>query len=139
MDDEEGLNYRELIGKTITTIYNGDDELIFEFSNGDILQMHHYQDCCESVYIESITGELKDLIGSPILKSERSSNYTDDNTELWTFYKFATIKGYIDIRWVGTQDAGFYSLEVDSKWYLADEAKKYKDTLLNQGFKIINS
>jgi hypothetical protein len=83
---------------------------------------YHNQDCCEEVYIADIIGDLKDLIGSPLLCVECvTSDMSEDEQEatnkshggigLWTFYKFATRKGYVDIRWCGMSN-GYYSVEV---------------------------
>lgn len=113
----------DLLGKTLTAVtHDGDDSLTFTTVEGERFQMYHRQDCCESVYIESITGDLQDLVGHPILMAEENSSnelppgveppaYRDDIQE-WTFYKLATIKGYVDIRWYGSSN-GYYSTSVD--------------------------
>lgn len=121
--------FSDLKGKTFTevTVVNTEDEVIgneitFTCTDGNKYILGHQQDCCKHVYIESIVGDLSDLIGNPILTAEESISDTvpppgvDSTT--WTFYKLATIKGYVDIRWCGSSN-GFYSesvgLYIDNK------------------------
>lgn len=106
-----------LLGQTLTSVTQDDDEIRFITSTGTTYKLLHEQDCCEHVSIESIVGDLNDLVGSPILLAEESTNTGEpldsgDESWTWTFYKFATIKGYVDIRWYGSSD-GYYSESVD--------------------------
>ena len=72
------------------------------------------------VYIEDISGNLSDLVGSPFIQSEevssdppaRSADEYVPESETWTFYKFGTAKGYVTVRWWGTSN-GYYSESVD--------------------------
>ena len=118
------MEIKELLGKVLVDVVNVDnDELIFICDNGDKYKLYHQQDCCEDVHIDDINGDLKDLIGSPILMAQE--NLSQKNPEdvdipeyqesfTWTFYKLATIKGYVNIRWYGESN-GYYSEEVDFK------------------------
>lgn len=112
------VKFSDLLGKTPIKVEKVDDEnLYFEFEDC-IYLMHHWGDCCEVVEIEDICGDLQDLVGTPILLAEESTNSEDnpkdeecDFSFTWTFYKLATKKGYVDIRWYGTSN-GYYSEEV---------------------------
>jgi len=105
-------------GKTLTRISGiEEDEVRFHCSDGEIFRMYHHQDCCESVGIEQIDGDIADLIGVPLLTAEVVfQRLVDDDEGLtgWTFYKFATIRGYVTIRWSGSSN-GYYSVGVDFK------------------------
>ena len=126
----------ELLNKMIFKIENDNDRIDFYSTDGNMYSMYHNQDCCESVSIDDINGDLDDLIGSPILMADESSSKNtkldgtpDDDCEscTWTFYRFATIKGYVNIRWYGASN-GYYSESVNiykSKIDI-DELRDYK-------------
>jgi hypothetical protein len=117
--ESEKKMIEKMIGKKFDSITKNDSELVFICDEG-LFIMYHEQDCCEDVHIESIVGDLNDLLYSPILRAEEvvTKGKTDpideynDYSTTHTFYKLATKKGYVDIRWVGTSN-GYYSESVD--------------------------
>jgi hypothetical protein len=105
----------DLKGLVMSQVENRrNEELVFITESGRTFRFHHWQDCCESVSIEDIVGDLSDLVGSPIIEAEEVSSENEpplsDNPEsfTWTFYKFATRKGYVTVRWYGESN-GYYS------------------------------
>ena len=114
----EDLNINVLVGKTLASIKGevGDEEMIFTTTDGEKYKLFHYQDCCESVSVEDICGDINDLVGSPIILSEEVSNYDaapkeDEESFTWTFYRIQTAKGLVTIRWYGSSN-GYYSESV---------------------------
>jgi len=59
-----------LLGKTAKQIVNTGDRLVFVMESGDRYIMDHIQDCCESVWLEEVIGDLDDLVGSPFVEAE---------------------------------------------------------------------
>jgi hypothetical protein len=114
------MDVTELTGKTLTTIENTGDELVFTTDTGDRYKLYHEQDCCENVSIEDVIGDLGDLVGAPLLMAEEVSGADEPppadgyapESYTWTFYKFATTKGYVTVRWYGESN-GYYSEDVD--------------------------
>lgn len=122
-------NVSELVGRTLIAVTKVEgtenDMLLFTCADGSRWEMTHHQNCCESVSIEDIVGDLDDLIGVPIeVAEERTQEGESDpdsygmDSSTWTFYEFRTIKGSVTIRWFGSSN-GYYSESVD--FYRADK------------------
>ncbi len=108
-----------MLGQTFVEVTGsvGDREMIFVTEDGQRFMFAHYQNCCESVDINDIVGDLQDLVGEPLLVAEEVKGATEPDEEhyesyTYTFYKFATRKGYVDVRWLGESN-GYYSENVD--------------------------
>jgi hypothetical protein len=119
MDYKSEARIEDMVGKVFTRVSGGvgSGELVFENATERFV-FFHYQDCCESVDINDIVGDLEDLVGEPLLIAEEvegsvPADFEDEYTESYTFtfYKFATRKGYVDVRWLGESN-GYYSESV---------------------------
>ena len=115
MDSKE--IFESLVGKTIIEIEGaekGSDKIVLRTSDGLIYRMLHHQDCCESVSVEDVEGDISDILHEPIRLAEESSNSAEDSygSSTWTFYRLATEFGFVVIRWHGESN-GYYSESVD--------------------------
>lgn len=120
----ENAGIEMLVGKTLTyiTINSKRDEIRFFTDKNRQYLMYHEQNCCESVGIEDVVGDLNDLIGTPILRATEDTNRNENPPTIngyhylesytWTFYNISTIKGNVTIRWFGESN-GYYSERVD--------------------------
>lgn len=111
------VDISELIGKTLVSclVVDGDTKLVFSTQCNCVYEMYHLQDCCESVVLEDVCGQLDWLVGSPILRAECRTNEKVSRdypeSETWTFYELATLNGAVTLRWYGTSN-GYYSEKV---------------------------
>lgn len=118
---ENRINYTELLNKKIASITGdniGSEELRFLFSDGSQYKFHHQYDCCETVEINDIDGNLQDFVGKSLILAEeyisqdnKPSEYSESWT--WTFYRFQDETGnLIVVRWLGESN-GYYSESVN--------------------------
>ena len=131
-------DFTELMGKTLASVTGevGDEEMVFTTTDGTSYQLWHEQYCCESVVIEDIVGDLTALVGSPITQAEEVTHLIGvtpkdlpspptpeygwvESSFTWTFYKLATAKGHVTIRWYGESN-GRYSESVDFEEIVAE-------------------
>jgi hypothetical protein len=123
----EYVSFESLVGKTLRSVEGAKKHsrvITFETTTGEKFEMDHEQDCCESVLVEDVCGEVEDLIGSPIVQAEVSTNRNDNPSGVptleyqdsftWTFYRIATAKGQVVLRWYGESN-GYYSETVSFK------------------------
>lgn len=113
-------NLQKLVGKTIVELNceKGRDFVAAKTDCG--LLFEFYNDDYGSVHLEDITGDIDDLIGTPIIMVEEVTNreeisdtsvvYNDD-THTWTFYRLESRKGLVVLRFFGTSN-GYYSESV---------------------------
>lgn len=116
------INIIVLIGLTLSAVDHDSETVTFTTNDDRQFRLYHDQNCCESVTVESIKGEVAHLIGSPItaaqevIASERPADLptnTDEwrDSETWTTFTLATELGQVVIRWCGSSN-GYYSESV---------------------------
>ncbi len=114
--------FSELKGLTLVSVHGaepGSDRVVFLTTEGRIFSLYHSQDCCESVTLLDVCGDVDDVCGAPLWLAEESSNCDDappegrgDDSNTWTFYRMACSKGAVTLRWFGSSN-GYYSESVD--------------------------
>lgn len=108
--------FPEMLGRTCVDLQGreGDGELVFTMSDGSVFKFWHQDDCCESVAMHEVHGDLEDLVGAPLVEAEEVDASNEPAPKegaesfTWTFYKFRTSKGSVTVRWLGRSN-GYYS------------------------------
>ena len=109
--------FETMVGATMRKVVNeGNDRLVFDTVGGRRHVFFYEPDCCATCSIEDVCGDLADLEGAPLVMAEEVSNYEHDipphaDSYTWTFYRFATAKGSVTVRWLGESN-GYYSESV---------------------------
>ncbi len=111
------VNVSDMLGKTFSRVVADEDTVTFQ--NDEVRYvLYHSTDCCESVCVEEIIADIEDLVGWPLIiaREDHDAEGEELNEEsyTWTFYNFATFKGYVTIRFLGTSN-GYYSEDVDCR------------------------
>lgn len=115
--------FKNIIGKTVYKIDGLEKDsfdVTFYCTDGSVFKMcpedisFLYGNDCETT-ITDVCGNPNDLLDSPIIIAKESSNRNIKSKwgdeMVWTFYTFATKKGYVDVRWFGEHN-GYYSADV---------------------------
>ena len=138
------VEFETLLGRRIADIHVLSDHeqvLIVDYDDNGFL-LCHTQDCCESVYLEDIEGDLEDLLDIPLVQAEEISSNDgepwraegkeanhfkleqaigllepppqrpDEESYTWTFYRLSTQAGGAVLRWYGSSN-GYYGESVD--------------------------
>jgi hypothetical protein len=110
-------NFFELKGLRIERIEGlcaGEDDvrIVTTAPENPTFRLYHQQDCCESVQVESVTGNLNDHIGKVITLAEEDSVRADiGESSTRTTFKLQTEAGELVIVWLGESN-GYYCEEV---------------------------
>ena len=114
-----------IIGETVTGIDFFNDpyrrlpkEVLITIKSGKQLRLYHDQDCCETVELVSIDGDICKLIGKPILSTELGVDEDYDGPEISddsgteTKITLRCDAETVIMRWIGESN-GYYGEDVD--------------------------
>ena len=125
-------SFSALLRQTIAKIDGAEkdsERIVFTCADGSRYRMYYDHDCCAFCTVEDICGDIQDLLYTEILLAEEMTQSQGGvNVDLeegndsftWTFYRLATSKGYVTIRWFGSSN-GYYSESVTFEQLDADE------------------
>lgn len=116
---EKKLEFSALVGKSLSMVAGevGSTKVTFVTESGVKFFLAPSDVLYEGVFVEDIEGDLADLIDCPITLAEVATSSGrpiafDKESCTWTFYRIATNKGFVVIRWYGESN-GYYSESVD--------------------------
>ena len=115
---DELVEIDSIKGMTMKRVEEFGDKVVFMTNDDRHFELKHVQDCCESVYLEDLCGDVNDLVGYPLVECHESSTKQEgsavdgENSRTWSFYRFSTVKGTVTVRFMGESN-GYYSESAD--------------------------
>ena len=96
----DDCEFSDLLNHEVVDVYH-DDGVFQILTKTHLFQLYHDGECCEHVYLQDVVGDIQSLIGNKILMAEESTSnenplHDQECSFTWTFYKLATIKGYVE-------------------------------------------
>jgi hypothetical protein len=128
---EEYCQIEDMVGLVFTKVISDSESVTFYLTDNDYFIFKHFQNCCESVWLEDVCGDLSDLENTPMVVAEELSyhpDFQDEDTDYgirrWTFYNFRTNKGTVSLRFCGSSN-GYYSVGVSLLRYKTEDNEDY--------------
>lgn len=130
--------FKRLRGKFIIDVrgmYKGSNHVSVLFDDGSAIKFYHSQNCCETVELDDVWGDPEDLKNSELYEIELVTSKDRprdkyDSSYTWSFYKFKTSRGYVDLRWYGASN-GYYSETVNIEYYQPKYDENWEDRFEN--------
>lgn len=120
---EYNFAFEDIKGMVFESVtLDSDLRVIFKPKSEDFqIVLYHSPDCCETVNIDDVCGDLHDLEDTEILSAIRThmdltpsdpgADIRHDQEDNY-YFKIDTAKGSVTIRWYGSSN-GWYSTEVE--------------------------
>jgi hypothetical protein len=118
------VNFFELKGqiiKEITGLEKNSPEVNI-VTNQTTYKLYHHQDCCESVFVENVIGDEKDILNEEIIFAEEDAGANDpdwydehyNDSHTWTKYVLKTESASLEFWFLGESN-GYYNESVSIK------------------------
>ena len=118
-------NFFELKGQVIKEItgLEKDSPEVHIVTNQTTYKLYHHQDCCESVLVENVIGDEKDILNEEIIFAEEDAGANDPDwyteydrlySHTWTKYVLKTKNASLEFWFLGESN-GYYNESVSIK------------------------
>jgi len=111
--------FASLLGRTLVEIrgaFEGSEEVVLMTADKKAYRLHGDSGYVLDTRLEDIAGNVADLVGTPLLMAQVVSSqaapsdlksYGEWESSTWTYYKLATVKGYVTLRWWANSDGNY--------------------------------